>query len=168
MNDVEAECSRASSLYALEPMRVEDLPEVLAIEHAAFSNPWSREAFLHEIENNPCSRAIVARTTMPTSRRIAGYCVRWVVFEQMHIQNIAVHPQHQRRGLARCLIEDAIKGGKKAGARKAVLEVRESNRAAQRLYLSLGFREVGRRRGYYSRPREDAILYAKDSLDAGA
>jgi ribosomal-protein-alanine N-acetyltransferase len=91
--------------------------------------------------------------------------VKWIVFEDMHIQNIAVHPQHQRRGLGRYLLEEAFEYGKGLGAKFVELEVRESNRAAQRLYDATGFKIIGKRKRYYSKPREDALLYQKNLDD---
>lgn len=149
-------------IYTLSPMRIEDLDEVLAIEQATFTNPWPRESFVHEIEDNRFSHPTVARTK---TDEIAGYCVKWVVFEHMHIQNIAVHPQHQRQGLGRFLLEEALRFGRGMQATSVQLEVRESNLAAQRLYDAFGFERVGKRPRYYSNPREDAILYQKDFLD---
>lgn len=160
--------AKISSLYVIEPMRIEDLPGVLAIERESFSNPWSRESFVHEIERNPFSHPTVARTSRVGTHGIAGYCVKWVVFELIHIQNIAVHPAHHRRGLGRYLLSDALEDGRRAGATKALLEVRESNDAAKQLYHSTGFKEVGRRKSYYRKPHEDAILFEKDLLDDGA
>ncbi len=150
-----------SSLYLLDPLRLEDIPEVVAIEEASFANPWSRSAFEHEISNS-FSYPVVARTRGEDQSGIAGYCVKWVVDEDLHIQNIAVHPLHQRRGLGRYLLEDAMETGRRTGAQKASLEVRVSNRVAERLYESLGFRRVGKRKGYYSLPPEDANIYEKD------
>jgi ribosomal-protein-alanine N-acetyltransferase len=143
-------------------MRLEDLDEVLAIEKATFRNPWPRELFVHEIEKNPNSHPTVARRK---ADEIAGYCVKWVVSERMHIQNIAVHPWHQQRGLGRFLLEEAMQCGRRAHAKIVQLEVRESNHAAQRLYDSFGFKRVGIRKRYYSNPREVAILYEKNFLD---
>jgi ribosomal-protein-alanine N-acetyltransferase len=167
MTGIEEMPGKISSLYVIEPMRVEDIPEVLAIERGAFSNPWSKEAFVHEIERNPFSHPTVARTSRVGTHGVAGYCVRWVVFELIHIQNIAVHPAHLRRGLGRYLLVDALEDGRRTGAIKALLEVRESNDAAKQLYLSMGFKEVGRRKNYYRKPHEDAILFEKDLLDDG-
>lgn len=167
MTGIGETAAKLSTLYVIEPMRVEDIPEVLAIERVAFSNPWSKEAFVHEVERNPFSHPTVARTRREGTHGIAGYCVKWVVFEWIHIQNIAVHPAHLRRGLGRYLLDDAILGGRRVGAIKALLEVRESNTAARQLYLSTGFKEVGRRKSYYRKPNEDAILFEKDPLDDG-
>ncbi len=156
--------------YRLEPMRVEDIPQVALIEEASFGNPWPEQAFKDEIVKNAFSYPVVARPVSSSpggSDFVAGYCLKWVVFNELHVQNVAVHPQHRRRGLGRFLVEEALELGRSAGCRGAFLEVRESNTNARRLYVSMGFREVGQRRNYYSRPREHAIQYRKEALDEG-
>ena len=153
----------ARSLYRLEPMRLEDVHQIALIEEASFSNPWPPEAFRDEVIKNDFSHPVVARPL--DSELVAGYCVKWVVFNELHVQNVAVHLEHRGRGLGRFLIEEALDFGRAAGCRAAFLEVRESNVNARRLYVSMGFREVGKRKNYYSRPREDAIQYRKEALD---
>jgi ribosomal-protein-alanine N-acetyltransferase len=127
----------------------------------SYSNPWVEEAFRHEIEENAFSRPRVA-VTVEEPQAVAGYCVSWIVFEQVHVQNVAVHPSHRRVGLGRHLLLRALSEGVDAGARSAQLEVRESNAIALKLYASLGFRAVGERKDYYSRPRENAVLLRKE------
>ena len=78
----------------------------------------------------------------------------------MHLLNLAVHPQHRRRGIAWNLLVEALNQARAQGARVAWLEVRPSNTAARALYESFGFEEVGRRRRYYDDTQEDAILLA--------
>ena len=158
------------ALYRLESMRVGDISQVALIEEASFSNPWPEEAFKNEIVKNAFSYPVVARPVSSSpggSDFVAGYCIKWVVFNELHVQNVAVHPQHRRRGLGRSLVEEAFEFGRSAGCRAAFLEVRESNTNARRLYVGMGFREVGQRRNYYNRPREHAIQYRKDALDKG-
>jgi ribosomal-protein-alanine N-acetyltransferase len=168
MSGIGEKTREISSLYVIEPMTVDDIPEVMSLERIAFPNPWPREAFAQEIERHPLSHPTVARTTRVGTQGIAGYCVARTVFGRVHIRNIAVHPAHLGRGLGRYLLEQALLVGQRAGALKAVLEVRESNEAARQLYLSAGFHEVGRRKDYYSNPREDAILFEKGLLDDGS
>ena len=153
------------SVYRLASMRVEDIPQILLIEEASFSNPWPEEAFKDEIAKNAFSYPVVARPVSSGSDFVAGYCIKWVVFNELQVQNVAVHPQHRGRGLGRFLVEEALDFGRVAGCSAAFLEVRGSNTNARRLYVSMGFREVGQRKNYYSRPREDAIQYRKDTLD---
>lgn len=146
--------------YDLLPMAHRHLDEVLAIERMSYTNPWPREAFVHEIARNPLSRPSVA-SARGRPLEVAGYCVYWLVFEHLHVQNVAVHPRHRRRGVARLLLLGALSHGRASGARLAQLEVRRSNAAALRLYESLGFEPAGERRNYYARPREDAVLLSQ-------
>jgi ribosomal-protein-alanine N-acetyltransferase len=146
-------------------MRASHLDEIEAIELESYENPWPRSAFVTEMGSNPVSRARVALTrTVPP--RVAGYCIAWILFENVHVQNLAVHPAHRRKGLGRLLLQEAIEEGRERGATAALLEVRRSNEAAQSLYRSLGFTEIGTRREYYSLPREDALLFRKEILPA--
>jgi len=159
---MKAEAVLAGATYRVEPMTLADVEPALAIEVLSFSNPWPREAFEHEVAQNAVSHPLVARAEGEGS--LAGYCVYWLVADQVHIQNLAVRPEHRRRGVGHFLLTQALARAAQAGAASAVLEVRESNRAAQELYASLGFRVVGRRKNYYSFPREDAVLLEKAPL----
>ena len=164
VNGAGLEKGAVRSLYRLEAMRLEDIPIVIDIEQASFSNPWPEEAFVDEVGKNDFSHPVVACPASSLERIVAGYCVPWVVFEELHIQSIAVHPRHRRRGLGRHLVEEALGLGRRAGCRVALLEVRESNAIARGLYLSMGFREAGRRRKYYNQPQEHALVYQKNLL----
>lgn len=135
-------------------MRGEDLDEVLAIERLSFSMPWSRGAFLYEMQQNRAARCWVMRE----DGSVVGYVCLWEIADELHITNIAVHPSHRRRSLGRSLLGGVIQDGRKRGLRVVVLEVRPSNREALPLYESFGFRVVGRRRGYYYDTGEDALV----------
>ncbi len=147
--------------YELAPMVLAHLDEVSAIELQSYENPWTKSAFELELGKTPLGWSRVALTTEPRVR-VAGYCIAWVVFEHIHIQNLAVHPEHRRRGLGRRLLLEALEEGRTRGATSALLEVRRSNEAAQNLYRDLGFLPAGTRREYYSKPREDALLFRKE------
>lgn len=90
---------------------------------------------------------------------VEGYLIGWVVFEEFHIANLAVSPDFRRRGVARALVEHALDWAKAEGAEQALLEVRASNEAAQRLYRSLGFDLISIRKDYYIHPTEDAWVF---------
>jgi ribosomal-protein-alanine N-acetyltransferase len=135
-------------------MRPEDLEDVLAIERASFSMPWSRGAFLYEMEQNRVARCWVIRE----SARLVGYLCLWEVADELHITNIAVHPATRRRGVARSLLGTILDEARGRGLRLVILEVRPSNHEARTLYESFGFRVVGRRRGYYYDTGEDALV----------
>jgi ribosomal-protein-alanine N-acetyltransferase len=138
----------------VDVMRPEDLDEVLAIERASFSMPWSRGAFLYEMQQNRVARCWVGRE----EGRLAGYLCLWEVTDELHITNIAVHPTFRRRGIARALLGGVLDDARRRKLRLVVLEVRPSNVEALGLYDSFGFRVVGRRRGYYYDTGEDALV----------
>jgi ribosomal-protein-alanine N-acetyltransferase len=157
--------SDPSALYSIAPLSHRHLDEVVAIELASYTNPWSRKGFEHEIENGALSWSRVALTN-GEAPGVAGYCISWFVLDELHIQNVAVHPRHRRRGLGRALMLATLEEGLARRATKAFLEVRRSNLAAQTLYLALGFRQTAERKGYYSDPPEDALQFER-ALAAG-
>ena len=137
--------------------RLADVKAIWAIEKMSFPSPWSRWAFLKEL-GNPLSHSLVAGPSSPQPWKPWGYIIFWIVAEEMHILNLAVHPQHRRRGIARRLLAGALRQARSLGAQEAWLEVRPSNTPARALYESFGFAEVGRRPHYYSDTQEDALL----------
>jgi ribosomal-protein-alanine N-acetyltransferase len=142
--------------YTIEPMTEDDLDAVLAIEKESFTAPWSRRMFESELRGNPFSRSFVARAHGQPA--LVGYICYWVVFEELHLLNLAVHPDRRRRGLGAHLVRWALANGEKEGVRLAALEVRASNDSARRLYERLGFVLTVTRPGYYRDPVEDAWI----------
>jgi ribosomal-protein-alanine N-acetyltransferase len=140
----------------------EDIAGVLAVEDASFSNPWTREMYAAELRQPERSRIYAARN--PADDRIAGFCSCWRVVDELHINNIAVAPEMRRQGIARALLRHALGEAARHGARRATLEVRRSNEVAQRLYAGFGFSMSGVRRGYYSSPVEDALIFWHERL----
>ena len=155
---------RADGTVRLEPMRESDLDEILPLERASFSEPWTRKMFLGELQGNAFSTNLVARAGdagcgpgLPGGA-LVGYVMFWVVFEELHLMNLAVRPEARRRGIGTELIRQALAVGADRGVRTALLEVRASNAAARAFYHKLGFVERDVRRGYYDHPREDAVI----------
>ena len=136
------------------PMAVGDLDQVLEIERASFPTPWTRAAFCYEIEQNKVARC----TALRGRRGIVGYLCLWEIGHEIHITNLAVHPEWRRRGVARQLLGAALIEGVARGVTLAFLEVRPSNTRALALYESLGFQVIGRRNGYYFDTGEDALV----------
>jgi len=143
----------------------EDLTAIVEIERASFANPWTREMFEQELLHPDVSHTFVIRTP-PV--RVAGYCVLWMVLDEVHINNLAVRPDDRQRGIGRALLRAALAEAATLGGRRATLEVRESNTAALRLYGGFGFRVTGVRPGYYSNPVENALVLWLDSLSGWA
>lgn len=146
--------------WAVDMLEEQDLDEVLAIETASFSNPWTRQMFQWEMENLGVSYGYVLRVP---DRRTAAFCTVWIVLNEVHINNLAVHPDCRGRGLGRKLLEFVLALAAGLGARRATLEVRRSNVAALNLYKTLGFTVAGVRKNYYASPVEDALILWREA-----
>ena len=142
----------------VRPMEPGDLDAVAAIESALYPNPWHREHFA-ELLDLPAGIAWVA---VEGDGTVSGYGVGWAAADEGEIANLAVTPERRRRGTGARILEALLREAAKRGARRAWLEVRASNEPAQVLYARHGFRVIGRRRGYYLRPREDALVMAAE------
>lgn len=125
-----------------------------AIEQQVFADPWTARDFQDCVTSD--ATFLVAETEDGTG--VAGYVIALDAADEGEILNLAVAPDGRRRGLGRALVEEVLAELSERGARDIYLEVRESNAAARALYAAHGFREVGRRPGYYRRPVEDAIV----------
>jgi ribosomal-protein-alanine N-acetyltransferase len=144
----------------LDPAR--DLDGLLEVDRLSFTNPWTRDMFEWELNNSDVSHLYVIRSD---EGRVVGYCACWLIFDELHINNVAVRPEMRRRGVARKLLTTVLREMKALGATRATLEVRASNEPAQRLYASFGFTPSGVRPRYYRNPDEDAVILWKTSLD---
>jgi [ribosomal protein S18]-alanine N-acetyltransferase len=143
----------------------EQIDDVLAIEEASFTNPWTREMYVSELENQTVSHCLLARDG---EGRVIGFCSYWRVLDELHINNLAVLPKYRRAGAASSLLARALAEGAEQGAERATLEVRRSNEVALQLYERFGFSVAGVRRGYYSSPAEDALILWRECLSGGS
>jgi ribosomal-protein-alanine N-acetyltransferase len=132
-----------------------DLDGILEVERMSFSNPTSREWYEGELGRPEVCFIYVLRVP---ERWVAGFCAFWRVADQIHINNLAIHPACRRRGLGRRLLAHVLEEADRLGATHATLEVRRSNVGAQRLYESAGFRVTAVRPAYYTQPIEDALV----------
>jgi ribosomal-protein-alanine N-acetyltransferase len=149
----------------IERMRAEDLPAVLAIEHASFSLPWTAEMFTGDLERDDLAEILVARSAEAGEPApLVGFLCYWLVRGEMHINNLAVDPRWRRRGIATALLGASLTRARSRGAQQAYLEVRVSNLAAQALYRRAGFIAAGTRRRYYSKPVEDAVIMRRTDI----
>ena len=140
-------------------MTVEDVDAVHAIEVACFKTPWSRESFMREVTENACARYVVLRE----DGRAIAYAGVWFVLDEGHITNIAVHPDRRGVGYGEQVTRALIQLAADSGMNWMTLEVRRSNKAAQSLYHTVGFIDVGYRKRYYE-ISEDALIMALEHL----
>ena len=141
----------------IKAMKEAQVPQIAALERVCFSDPWSEKSILSELEN-PLSCWLVAMD----GERLAGYVGSQTVLGETDMMNLAVDPDFRRQGIGEALVLRLVAELKSRGAYCLTLEVRASNEAAIGLYDKLGFAAVGRRRGYYEKPREDACILRKE------
>ncbi len=133
--------------------------DILEIEKASFPSPWSPNAFREEI-NRPVSNL----WGLVMNNKLVGYICFWEFAGEIHLMNIAVHPDRRRSGLGQHMLSRMIQAGISKGFQTAWLEVRPSNFKARRLYKKACFREIGRRAQYYKDTHEDAIVMSLRNL----
>ena len=138
------------------PMGPEHIPALARLERLCFSVPWS-EAGLSEELLNPAAVFSVA----VQEEEILGYAGMHHLFDEGNIINIAVFPEHRRKGVASDLLFSLVRYGIDNSLARLTLEVRPSNAGAVALYESFGFEPVGRRRNFYSRPAEEGLVMVK-------
>jgi ribosomal-protein-alanine N-acetyltransferase len=156
-----------SLTWTIEAATSESLLEILEIEEACFSAPWTRKMLEAELSGNPFAHFLVARRqggSRVPSEAIVGYLCYWIVFEEVRLMNLAVIESMRHRGIAKSLVATALRTGMSQSAHRAGLEVRASNEAAQRLYKGFGFSQTAVRPKYYANPVEDAVLMELDPI----
>ena len=131
----------------------DDLKSISKLEEMCINPPWSYKS-LCDFADCPTSRILVASY----NNEVYGYITYSQVLDEVQIANIAVHPEQRRLGIAENLLKSLYANSTKNGISLITLEVRESNEPAIQLYNKCGYKEVGRRKKYYSSPSEDAIL----------
>ena len=131
--------------------------QIAQLEKQCFSEPWSESSIASEL-GNPLSLWLVAMD----GDVIAGYVGSQSVMGESDMMNIAVHPEHRRKGIAVALVDTLVAQLKEKGNYCLTLEVRISNASAIALYQKLGFEQVGRRPNYYRSPKEDALILRKE------
>jgi len=145
----------------IDPMQLDDLPAVHAIERASFEVPWPPDAYRNELLTNRMATYLVARV----EDDIVAFGGMWLMVDEGHIITFAVHPAWRRQHIGDRLLLALLDLAVDRGAHEATLEVRLSNLPARRLYEKFGFRPVGLRPRYYSDNGEDALVMTTEPLD---
>ncbi len=144
--------------YTLRPLEERDLDTLAEMEKINFSMPWSRASFERELKENVAARYLV----LEADGRVVAYGGMWLVIDEAHITNIAVHPDYRGRGYGEAVTRALMALAKDTCMYMITLEVRRSNAVAQALYHKVGFLDVGYRKRYYEDNKEDAlIMYAQ-------
>lgn len=147
--------------YKIVTMAENHLDEVIEIEQVSFPTPWSKDAYFSELRENSFAHYYVCTA----GEQVVGYAGMWIIIDEAHITNIAVHPDFRGKKIAQALLLNLMQEAIGLGADRITLEVRSSNRVAQHVYGKLGFYPVGVRKGYYTDNNEDAIIMWKNLYD---
>ena len=134
----------------------DDLDILLEIENLSFRAPWSRESYTRELTENPLARYYGCFS----EGRLVAFAGFWLILDEGHIANIAVHPLYRKKGFGELLMRQVMIQGLLEGLHWMTLEVRVSNEAARNLYGKLGFRDLGKRRAYYEDGEDAVIMWA--------
>lgn len=143
----------------IRTMSEKDLDDIVIIENACFSDPWSRESFEDSLKEPTAHLLVLTEEADCTyDGPIVGYCCLYHVLDEGEIVNVAVAPKYRQKGYGAMLVQALMDLGRSLGAERFFLEVRAGNTAGKRLYESLGFENYGIRKDFYSSPKEDAVL----------
>lgn len=136
------------------PMKEEDINQILEIENLSFLDPWTQRMYLSEIRERNDSYFVMAKL----EDRIIGYGGFWLIVDEMHLVNLAVHPDFRRQGIGTQIMQHLLNLAKQLKVKRATLEVRASNVIAQRFYSKFGFIAIALRKKYYPNTKEDAMI----------
>ncbi len=150
---------RCKMSIEIRPAFALDIDRVMALELENFSVPWPRDGFVYELLSDDSLFFVAAQ-----GDAVAGFVVLRLADEEAELYNIAVDAVCRGRGIGGLLLDSVLNEAAKRRVQSVYLEVRASNEAAKRLYISRGFEAVGLRRGYYDKPKEDAIVMVKTLL----
>ncbi len=143
--------------YEIGRTVISDLDGIVAIENVSFPTPWPRRVLEREILSKKFYNEVMRFGGM-----VVGYVFTWTVLDEIHILNIAVHPDFRSMGLGERLLKNCLGKAGADGLKIAILEVRVSNVRARTLYEKIGFRTIHTRRKYYSDTGEDAYVMMYD------
>ena len=144
--------------YTIVPMDRGHIGQIAALERQCFSAPWSEEMLAEELYNPQASFLVAQRA----DGEVLGYAGLHVVLDEGYIANVAVRPDCRQQGIASALLDVFLRFSRANALAFLTLEVRASNDPAIQLYMKHGFAQVGRRKNYYTKPDEDAILMTLD------
>lgn len=149
--------SRDGRHLNLRPLQPEDCGQAADLLDACFADPWSREAL-----EEACSQAAYIQLGAFLQSGLIGYAGLKMVLDEADVTNICVHPDQRQLGIGKALLGQLLAMAEDQRIGRIYLEVRVSNQAAIHMYREAGFKETGKRRGFYERPREDALLMMRD------
>lgn len=153
---VENKPDTSSDVTILRRMSTEDVPSLCQLEQQIFPDPWPEKAFAEQLQGEEWGGFVAENSGIVT-----GYACYYLTPPEAHLTNIAVDPEWRRKSIAKRLLECVFETVRQASCEFLLLEVRASNDSAVAFYERHGFKELYRRKNYYRRPSEDAIVMVK-------
>ncbi len=151
--------------FKIRKMTLEDIHQVLEIEHLSFQDPWTRESMEYEVSKNDKALYLVGVETESrtfgrpeANEKVVAYAGLWAIFDEGHITNIAVHPDHRGQKKGAILTSKIMEEANAIGVKHFTLEVKTTNMAAITMYEKLGFKTEGLRKNYYQYDNSDAYV----------
>lgn len=149
----------------IQPLKVEQLEQVLKLDQACFGGIWTKGAYEREIASPNSLLLTLVRKEAGSEPQLIGIGCFWAIVEEAHITLLGIHPAYRRQGWGELLFCHLLEAASNWPLERATLEVRASNTAAIALYQNLGFEIAGRRKDYYPMPPEDALILWRSHLD---
>ena len=140
-------------------MQREDVPRVMEIERECFPTPWHESAYLTEVTNRSAYYVVACKDS-----QIVGFAGMWVIVDEAHITTLGVARDSRGLKIGEMLLTSLLDEAMRRHARRATLEVRQSNEVAQNLYHKYGFSPAAIRKGYYTDNQENAIVMWIDNM----
>ena len=185
--EIQLKTPKGDLTLCIEPMTLEDLPQVMVLERRCFPSPWSERLFREELEHPWAILELFRMIDGPTefwetlrenrdlfiekkvlkqpppkpTMPLIAYMDYWLVQSELHLLSLAVHPDFRRLGLGRIMIERIMEATRFVAGKRVKLEVRKNNKAAQKLYTKLGFVVKKIKKGYYSDTGEDGLVMVR-------
>ena len=148
----------------IEPVKAEQLPQLVELDRLCLQGLWTLDGYHKELES-PNSTLLVVSFGVPEAKEsIVGMGCFWAILEEAHITILAVHPDYQGWGLGQLILSALLRDAKERSLERATLEVCDSNKVALSLYEKFGFKIAGRRKGYYQKTGEDALILWRNDL----
>lgn len=159
------------AFFQLQQLTAEYLPAVVELDRVCFDGLWTMDGYRRELDspNSDICTLIYfpefhSPEEMPPSPLVMGVSCMWAIVDEAHITVLGVHPDYRGQGWGQFMLYASLKLAYKRKLHRATLEVAPSNKAALSLYQKFGFREVGRRRGYYQKTGEDGLIFWRGGL----
>ncbi len=137
-----------------------ELEQVLELDYLCFGGLWSKDGYIREI-NSPNSCLLIITININCTEKVIGLACFWAILDEAHITILAIHPDFQNQGYGKYLLEKLLREINKRKLKTATLEVSENNIKALKLYQRFDFKEAGRRKKYYQKTGEDALILWK-------